>query len=173
MIVKVLSHKKPDFKKLLNYMMNNKDRLFDASKESFVFTHNLSGNSIDEWEKQFKENEKFREHKRINSTYISHEILSWSKDDYDNISLSKIEEMVKEYVRLRNTNGMYIGTVHTEKQHIHFHFCVAGIEYRTGKTMRMSKDNFGKLKKDIQTYQKHKFPELSKSIVEHGKVGKV
>ncbi len=173
MIVKVLSHKKPDFKKLLNYMMNNKDRLFDASKESFVFAHNLLGDSIDEWEKQFKENETYREHKRKNSTYITHEILSWSKEDVDNISLEKMEDMAREYVMMRNPNGMYVAVPHFDKNHYHVHICAAGIEYRTGRTMRMSKQDFGKLKKDIQAYQKQKFPELSKSIVEHGKAGKV
>lgn len=169
MIVKILSHKKPDFKKLLDYMMNDKDRLFDANNESFVFTHNLNGNSINDWVQEFKENETYREHKRINSVYITHEILSWHKDDVKNISLDKMEDMVREYARLRNPNGMYIAVPHFEKDHYHLHVCASAIEYRTGKTMRMSQKSFGELKKNIQIFQRQRYPELSKSIVEHGK----
>jgi hypothetical protein len=43
------------------------------------------------------------------------------------------------------------------------------VEYKTGKSLRLSKTEFGQLKKDIQEYQIKKFPELSKSVVEHGK----
>lgn len=153
-------------------MMNNRDRLFDVNKESFVFTHNLHGNSIDEFVEQFNENEKYREHKRTNSIYITHEILSWHKDDVNNISLDKLEDMAREYVMTRNPNGMYVAVPHFDKNHYHVHICVAGIEYRTGKTMRMSQKDFGELKKNIQTYQQQKFPELNKSIVDHGKAGK-
>lgn len=153
-------------------MMNNKDRLFDANNESFVFTHNLSGNSIDEFVEQFSENEKYRERKRVNSTYITHEILSWSKDDVGNISLDKIEDMAREYAMLRNPNGMYVAVPHFDKNHYHVHVCASAIEYRTGKTMRMSKAVFGKLKTNIQAYQCEKYPELSKSIVDHGNTEK-
>lgn len=172
MIVKVLSHKKPDFKKLLDYMMNNKGRLFDANKESFVLTHNLSGDSINEWVEQLKENETHRERTRTNSTYLTHEILSWHKDDVGNISLDKMEDMAREYTQLRNPNGMYIAVPHFDKNHYHLHICVSAIEYHTGKTMRMSQKDFGGLKKNIQAYQQDKFPELSKSIVDHGQTKK-
>jgi len=79
-----------------------------------------------------------------------------------------LESMVNEYIRLRNSGGMFIAVAHYDRQHYHVHICASGIECRTGKTMRLSKVNLQKLKKDIQNYQIEKFPELSNSVVGHG-----
>ena len=172
MIVKIKSHKKPSFRKLLDYMLNDKDRLFDKSGNSFVVTHNLKGVYIEEWENQFKEIEMRRQRKRSDSVYLTHEILSWHRDDAKNISLEKMEVMAREYIRQRNPKGMFVAVPHFDKEHYHIHICASGIEYKTGKALRLSKQEFQKLKKDIQQFQLEKFPELSKSVVVHGKKDK-
>ena len=153
-------------------MVHDKDRLFDKENKSFVITHNLKGNRIDEWVKQFKENEEFRKRKRSDSVLLTHEILSWHNEDSKNISLEKLEEMAKAYIHERNPNGIYIAVPHFDKTHYHIHICASGVEYRTGKSLRMSKVDFQKLKKDIQNYQVEHFPELSNSVVAHGKKDK-
>jgi len=150
-------------------MVNDKDRLFDKEGKSFAITHNLKGDSIEEWDKQFKANEEFRQHKRVNSVILTHEILSWHKDDAKDISLGKLEDMAREYIQKRNPNGLYVAVPHFDKEHYHVHICTSGIEYRTGKAMRLDKKNLRELKQNIQQYQIEKYPELSKSIVNHGK----
>jgi len=150
-------------------MLNDKDRLFDKEGRSFAITHNLRGNSIDEWGKQFKNNEQYRLRKRSDSVYITHEMLSWHRDDGKHITLAKMETMVREYIRQRNPKGMYVAVPHFDREHYHIHICASGIEYKTGKSLRLSKPELLKLKKDIQQYQIEQFPELSKSVVQHGK----
>jgi len=172
MIIKYKSFKKPQFGNLLKYMTDEKKRLFDGKGGSFAITHNLKGLSIDIWEKQFLDNDKFRNVSRKDSIYLSHEILSWHKDDAKELTLEKMQEIAYEYIQQRNPNGMYVAIPHFDKDHYHIHICASGIEYRTGKALRLSKADFGNLKKDIQNYQLEKFPELSKSVVEHGKKGK-
>jgi len=172
MIVKIKSHKRAVFGKVLEYMVNNKDRLFDKEKRSFAITHNLKGNDIKKWEEQFKENENYRLRKRIDSVLLTHEILSWHKDDTKNITLSKMEEMAREYIRQRNPNGIYVAVPHFDKEHYHIHILASGIEYKTGKSLRLSKADLQKLKVNIQNYQVGRFPELSKSVVAHGKKDK-
>ena len=149
--------------------MHDKDRLFDKEERSFAITHNLKGNSIEEWERQFKSNENYRLRKRSDSVRISHEILSWHKDDAKNITIAKLEEMARQYIRKRNPKGMYVAVPHFDRNHYHIHICASGIEYKTGKSLRLSKPDLLKLKKDIQQFQIERFPELSKSIVAHGK----
>ncbi len=56
-----------------------------------------------------------------------------------------------------------------DKQHYHIHICASGIEYKTGKSLRLTKPELQKLKKDIQQFQMGRFPELSNSVVQHGK----
>lgn len=169
MIVKIKTYKKPGFKRLLEYMLNDKERLFDDEGKSFAITHNLKGDSIDGWIKQFLDNEQYRKLKRKDSTRLTHEIISFHKDDAKNISLDKMETMAREYIRLRNPKGIYVAVPHFDKQHYHIHICASGLEYRTGKALRMTKGEFQTLKKNIQLFQQEKFPELSKSIVGHGK----
>ena len=53
-------------------MIDGKDRLFDNTGRSFSITHNLKGNSIDEWVKQFQANELHRLRKRKDSVRIGY-----------------------------------------------------------------------------------------------------
>ena len=172
MIVKIKSNKKPTFRSLLKYMFNNKDRLKDTTNKSFTLTHNLKGTGIENWHTQLKENEKFRKVKRINSVYFTHEILSWHKDDSKNLTLDKMEAMTKEYISKRNSRGMFVATAHFDKGHYHVHILASGIEYRTGKALRMSRAELSLLKKGMQEHQIARYPELSKSVIGIGKKGK-
>ena len=172
MIVKIKTYKRPSYRKLLNYMLHDEGRLYNNDKRSFVIIHNLRGNTINQWEKQYKENEEFRKRKRTDSVYLTHEIISFHKDDAKNISLDKLENIAREYIQKRNINGMYVVIPHFDKDHYHIHICASGIEYRSGKSLRMTKAEFGKLKKDIQEFQKERYPELSNSIVRHEKTTK-
>lgn len=172
MIIKIKSHKREVFQKILEYMMNDKDRLLDKDKSTFSITHNLKGKTINEWVHQYKANELLRTRKRKDSVRLTHEILSWHRDDAKNITLEKMENMAREYIRQRNPNGIYVAVPHFDKEHYHIHICASGVEYKTGKSLRLSKIDFQKLKKGIQGYQVEKFPELSMSVVAHGKKGK-
>jgi hypothetical protein len=149
-------------------MMNDKDRLFDENERSFAISHNLQRNSIEEWDKQFRKNENFRLNRRKDSVIATHEMISFSKEDAKNISIDKMEDMSREYIKQRNPNGMYVAVPHFDKEHYHIHLCVSGIEYRTGKGMRLGKKELQMFKQKIQEYQIEKYPELSKSVVKHG-----
>ena len=169
MIIKVKSFKKPDFQKLLEYLMSDENRLYDKEDRSFIITHNLKGRKIEKWVTQFKENEIFRKRKRKDSVILTHEIISFHKDDSENITVEKLREIAKEYIQRRNLKGMYVAVPHFDKEHYHIHICASGVEHRFGKSLRMSKAGFQKLKKDIQNYQIEHYPELSNSLVAHDK----
>ena len=150
-------------------MLHDKDRLFDDKGYSFAVTHNLKGDSIDEWVMQYQENEEYRLHKRVDSVLATHEIISFHRDDAVNISLDKLEDIARQYVRERNIKGMFVAVPHFDKEHYHIHICASGIEYLTGKSMRLAKKDLQVFKQRIQGYQMEKYPELGKSIVNHGK----
>jgi len=172
MIVKIKSFKKPDFKRLLEYMLNDENRLFNNKDKSFLITHNLKGKKIDRLVPQFLENEKFRKRRRKDSVILTHEIISFHKDDSENINVEKLEEIAREYINQRNTKGLYVAVPHFDKEHYHIHICASGVEYRYGNSLRMTKAGFQKLKKDIQNFQIERFPEISKSLVAHDRKGK-
>ena len=66
---------------------------------------------------------------------------------------------MKDYSEIlkRHQHEDYGSTVHS------------GVEYKSGKAMRMSKEEMQNLKKDIQQFQQRDFPELSNSVVNHDK----
>ncbi len=172
MIIKIKSNKKPTFRSLLKYMFNNKDRLKDATNRSITLIHNLKGAGIENWHKQLIQNEQFRKVKRSNSVYFTHEILSWHKEDSKHLTLDKMEAMTKEYISKRNHRGLYIATAHFDRGHYHVHILASGIEYRTGKSLRMSRTEFSGLKKGMQEYQLAKYPELKMSVIKEKAKGK-
>lgn len=169
MIIKLKSFKKPQFKRLLEYMMNDENRLYDKNDKSFLITHNLKGRKIEKLVAQFVDNENYRKRKRKDSVILTHEIISFHKDDSENISIGKLEEIAREYINQRNPNGLYVAVPHFDKEHYHIHICASGVEYHLGKSLRMSKEDFQKFKKDIQNFQVERFPEISKSVVAHNK----
>ena len=172
-IVKIKTYKKPKFEYLLRYMCESQDRLFDAKGKSFTITHNIRGKTTADWVKAFKENEKYRLRKRKNSVYLNHEIISFHRDDTKCLSMEKLEELAREYIQLRNPNGCYVAVPHFDRYHVHVHICSSAVQYRTGKSMRMSREEFSDLKKSFQDYQIREFPELSRSVVRHGRKAEV
>lgn len=170
-VVKIKTYKRPAFQTLLDYMLGEKDRLMDTHGRSLLVTHNLRGKTIDGWVKQFKENEKYRLRKRKNSVYLNHEIISFHRDSTKHLNIEKLEQLVREYFRLRG-NMLAVATAHYDRYHIHLHICTSAIEYRTGKSMRMSRAELAALKKNLQQFQQEQFPELSRSVVRHGKGSK-
>ena len=150
-------------------MMNDENRLYDKNDKSFLITHNLKGRKIDKLVAQFIDNENYRKRKRKDSVILTHEIISFHKDDSENITIGKLEEIAREYISQRNINGLYVAVPHFDKEHYHIHICASGVEYHLGKSLRMSKEGFQKFKKDIQNFQIERFPEISKSLVVHNK----
>jgi len=71
-------------------------------------------------------------------------------------------------------SGKWIGDCypHFNKTHYHIHFCISGVEIETGKSLRISKEEFKLVKEKLQEYQLEKYPELSNSVVEHGRKAK-
>ncbi len=166
-IVKIKTYKKPKFDYLLRYMCESQDRLFDAQGKSFRITHNIRGKTIEDWTRSFRENETYRQRRRKNSVYLNHEIISFHRDSTKHLSMEKLEQLVREYIQLRNPNGCYVAVPHFDRYHVHVHICSSAVQYRTGKSMRMSRGELAALKKKIQDFQVERFPELGRSVVRH------
>lgn len=164
MIIKSTTRKQASFRQLLTYVLNQQ-----KSHIGFTLTHNLRGKTIDEWVKEFEQNESYRKSRRANSVILSHEILSWHKYDENLLSIDMVKEMTYQYIQHRNPNGLYVAVAHIDKgKHWHVHLVVSGVEYRSGVSMRMSKQVFSTLKQQMETHQRTHYPKLAFSQVNHG-----
>jgi len=134
------------------------------------YTNNVRSNNIDGFVQEFIENEAFRRQQRSDQIHLFHEIISFHADENKAvITDAMIEYLAHTYMRLRGDTGVMVGGVHKDKNHIHLHFCVSALQYRTGKSFGLNKTQLRELKQSFQEYHKQHYPELTKSFPEHGK----
>jgi len=172
MILKSMSRQAPSYGNLLTYMTRDKAELKDKQGKPLLIKHNITGRTLKDLDQAFLENEKNRANNRKGSVKVFHDILSWHYSDRQNIDASKIEAIAREYIRLRNDKGMYVGSIHQDKEHTHLHFCISGTETFTGRGMRVSKQRFQEIKEQLQAFEKERFPELIHSVVDFEKKSK-
>lgn len=151
------------WKQLLEYMDRGSD------ERSALFTHNLKGDSILEWVQEFRQNERSRLSNRKDNVRVFHEVISFGTEDGARLDDAMLEDLVKEYVQLRAERALVVAIGHRDTETIHVHLAISGVEYMTGKGMRVSKQRFAAIKRELQNYQLQRYPELEHSIVQHGK----
>jgi|MDTD01.2.fsa_nt_gb hypothetical protein len=167
MIIKLLPrHSVAAFRTLTNYILNH-EKSVDYSP--VLITHNLRGNDKESWIKQFYENEAlYRKTKHSRSIYCYHEILSVAAADRESVTPEMLRDLGQKYIELRGKDAIYLGYAHYDKEHVHIHFQVSGLKYRQSKAHRLSREDLQSLKIEYQNYHKEVYPELNKSICEHG-----
>jgi len=167
-IVKIFSRHSPTYSGLINYIL----KAGKVSKEE-IYTHNIRSKDIVGYVKEFMENQAFRRQSRSDQIYLFHEIISFhAQKDNAIISKAVIDDLVQKYIELRGSNGVMLGAAHRDKNHIHIHFCVSGVHYRTGKSFGLSKAQLHEVKVQFQEYHKVKYPEITMSAPEHGRGGR-
>jgi len=165
MIVKILARHKPSYKSLIGYILRGAK---ENGNKPIIFTHNIKAKAEASWEKEYLINESLRNHQRSNQTYLYHEIISFSNKEDDTLFTKEmLEDIGNKYISLRGREGIFIGAVHKDRDHTHFHFCTSGLKYRTGKAFRLSKYELQGIKIKLQDYHKEKYPEISHSFPEH------
>lgn len=173
MIIKNLTRKKTGTGQLIRYifryMLDEEKQLNQGDKEqALVIRHNVRNRTVEGFIKAFKENEKNRIIKRKDQTIIHHTILSWSHKDATHITDKMLLDITRKFIRLRGETNLYVGTKHTDRNHVHLHIAVSGSQIN-GRSSRMSKKAFADLKLSLDTYQKEKYPELVHSLPFHGR----
>ncbi|MDB5124821.1 MAG: mobilization protein [Mucilaginibacter sp.] len=164
-IIKILSRHTPSYGSLIRYILDE-----TKTDPSQAITHNLRSNTIDDYIKEFAENEAFRKMSRSDQIYITHEILAFSSDEKaETLTSESLTDIANEYIRLRGFEGVLLGAIHHDKEHIHVHFCVSALKYRTGTSYGLSKAKLSELKVSLQRYHRDKYPGITESFPEHGK----
>ncbi len=166
-IVKILSRHSPSYASLIRYILNEgKTDPLDA------ITHNLRSDTIEGFVKEFAENESFRKQSRSDQVYLFHEIISFNaNENATHLTNEIMADIAQEYIRLRGPEGLFLSALHRDKDHIHIHFCVSALKFRTGVSFGLSKATLRQLKIQLQDFHRQKYPEISQSFPQHG-IGK-
>lgn len=164
-IVKILSRHSPSYRSLIAYIL--KESKVD---EREVYTNNLRSRDIDGCVREFMENEAFRKHSRRDEVKIFHEIISFHSDEDSRLFTKEIiDDLVAKYIELRGTTGLILAASHFDKGHVHIHFCVSALHFRTGKSFGLVKAQLHELKASFQQYHTERYPEITLSFPAHGK----
>lgn len=169
MIIKSKSYKTTrSFTTVLNYILRENEQ-----ENGFVLTKFIKGKdiSVEQLQNQLLSNEQLRFNRRKNNVVLYMDILSFHPKDADRLNNEKLHQIALKYISLRAPKSIAIATVHkNEKNHTHLHICFSGVEYKTGKSIRISKDDFQKkVKLEMEKYQQKVFPELMLSKIQHEK----
>lgn len=167
MIIKSKSYKHTkSFTSVVNYILREQER-----ENGFVLTKFVKGKdiSVEKVAKLFTINESYRQNPRKNNVKLYMDILSFHGKDAQKLTNEKLQIMTLKYLSLRAPRSMAIATVHrNEKEHTHLHICFSGVEYKTGKSIRLSKADFhNKVKIPMEQFQRKEFPELTLSEINH------
>lgn len=137
-------------------------------RTTFALMRNIELNSdiLDNLINIFVKNDQYRK-KRSNGVIAFHDIISFHPSNRELLVSNPhaLYDMVNYYLEIRSPNGLAYAKVHTNKQHIHAHCIFSSNERESKKSTRISKKEFESVKYALQLYQKKKYPELSRSII--------
>ena len=169
MVIKTLRCKQSNqFGRLVKYVLSEKSRKYPEMGEPFMVVNHIRSLEDEGITNAFSANDDFRK-KRKNGVAMYHEILSWHEDDTANLTMESLEDMAREYVRIRGENALCVAAPHFDRSHWHIHFLFSGTEYKSDKTLRMDNKRFEDIRRGIEEYQLEKYPELTHSIVHTNK----
>ena len=160
MILKSLARKKPSFKQLYGYLTRE-------AENDFTISHNLYYVQ-DEKEilRQFLENAELLK-ERKGGNYLYHEILSLKLNS--ELSLEYVKEALYElsnlYVQERAKNNLCYGRLHVESHHVHVHFMLSSNELGNEHRLRLEKQKFLELQKNLERYLLERYPKLEQEQV--------
>lgn len=153
------------------YEYITKENELDSVPSHLIFKHNVFGKTKAEIEQEFITNEKNRKLKRKGVNKLYHEWIAFHDKDRDKLSDKILEDFARQYFKIRNENALYVASVHKDKDHVHIHFLVSGTEL-SGKSLRISRQEFNEVKKAMQEYQIVQYPQLQHSISDFDKTEK-
>lgn len=164
-----MPRKSMSFGALYNYI--NKGANNELNQKSKIF-HNVFSRR-DEVVNEFTTNAS-RLKKIKGANYLYHEIISItpSKDIPLYEQIEKLRNIVKQYIQLRCNNCLVYGEVHTEnleKNNLHYHLMISANEVDSTKRLSLKKRKFNNIKKDLEMYVVHNYPELKQGEIINNK----
>lgn len=171
MIVKAISHRNPKpsaIKKLITYIFDpSKMKDEKGEQKPIIVKQYIRGYDTQKWTDSFKQNDDQRNYDHVKRTVLRHEIISFSPESTPFLTSDTLKSFAKYYLKHRSPRSLGVSTVHFDCA-IHLHFIISSVDI-DGHSTRISVKEFKAFKIQLQQYQQQHYPELSHSIVNHGK----
>lgn len=163
MIIKSIGCKTFRFKQLLEYFNKTPKT---ASYQKPIF-HNLTTRThhLGRLEAELVSNAQHIKRNK-NTVVLFHDILSLHPKDGETATPQMLENLAYEYLSLRAKDALAYGRIETGKNgNLHCHLLIAGNITGSSKKLTLSKQEFDRVKRQLEQIQKTQYPELSHSII--------
>jgi len=163
MIIKSLTRKTARFGQLLTYINA------PEGKGQSAISHNLksSPDNLKEIGQEFTENARFCP-KRTNGVILYHEILSLGEGDREKVTEEILTDLGRKYLELRASDALAYAKAHMSSPCPHLHVIISGNLIESPKKLRLSKTKFESIKRELERYQKERYPFLTHSVAFFG-----
>lgn len=150
-----MSRSSTSFASLYDYLTRESDFELGAYN---LYSNPHDRNKIVE---EFMKNADFL-HRARGKNYLYHEIISLSKNSLSSSEQQHIlQDLAQEYLSKRAENHLAFTALHRDKEHIHIHLMISANEIGGDKRIRLSKDSFALIQKDIENYVNERYPQLN------------
>ena len=158
MIVKSMSRTAPSFHQLLHYIAA------EGKGVGEPLLHNLraDGHDLAAVNRAFAANAAHAPQRR-NGIALYHEVLSLSGSDAATPAM--LYDLAAHYLTLRAPRSLAYGRVHTDGPNPHIHLVISANLRGRAKKLRLSRARFDAIKRDLERYQRQRYPALTHSLV--------
>jgi hypothetical protein len=170
MIIKSMSRKRPDCGELLTYLLQPEKTRPDEHVSLKPLFHNfpaelpVTSSSI---EHAFETNARLVP-RRKNGVFYYHEILSFAPADTEHLAANPaiLSDLAETYLTRRAPEALALGVIHHDRDHLHIHLLISANAIGQVKKLRLAKQAFQAVKRDLEAYQRMTYPQLSHSIAQ-------
>ncbi len=154
-----MPRKTPSFGQLLAYIAM-------TEQPGTTLGHNLAADTDDfgAVHREFLDNYRYLP-VRKNGNVLYHEILSFSDLDQPKVTPEVLEDLTRRYLDLRAPYALAYAKAHLETECPHMHIMISANLRDSHRRLSLSKKEFSKVKRDLEQYQRDRFPFLEHSVV--------
>jgi hypothetical protein len=165
MIVKSYRRKDPTFSQLFRYLTDHGRGVGEPLFHNFPAAGCTDLNAT---VRAFLENARHLP-RRKNGNVLYQEILSLHAADATPATPAILRDLAARYLECRAPGAMAYATVHLDGKHPHIHLVIAANLCGQSKKLRLSRGEFAAVKRDLEHYQRTRYPELVRSCNDHGR----
>ena len=159
MIIKSMARKAATFEQLIGYIARDAD-----SEEVGAFARNLyhSGENKALVADQFQRNARYLP-KRKNGNVLYHEVIVLENQDHipKRQQAQILNDLAERYCSRRAPDQLAWGRVHFNSDYPHIHLMISANGVRSQKRVRLERNDFGAIQREIEDYRFERYPELN------------
>jgi hypothetical protein len=157
------SWKQRGFRRLVMYIYSDKGRMENDRSFPPIY-HNIPGTIPEAAIAALEKCSERRTAKRKDAVSMTHEWISFHPQDRPTVQ--ELESLAQKWIELRS-NGQDVvcfARAHLHTKALHIHFAFSGTDLR-GKALRLSYEDFFRIRQEHEKFQTEVYPHLSRSVV--------